>query len=428
MQIRFAYLEKYAVFIFLILTVVLSGCIGAEKLAHSGTAAVPTINPMFEEPEPVPIVDPTTEWLMIQATLDWYEYQEILAELQWDGNELTIWEYDKQGEPIATVVYQNEYAIDVPDGKGGVYVIASSQDHSGRLTQNKTIDGDTVADEGNVDLSGDANNVRTDDPNTNAAVISMATQPPAEIATTKPDTSIDVVIASVTDSAAHTPSAMPTPTMTLTAEPSPTTMPGSTPIPSSTPTPSPTLTPTPTPTPICGGNDFNKVGTTSELAQHPIDFETFGSWTRGQSTYGSFLQTDFEKVSGRSSGWICYYFATEMDDTAVFMQFHPIRERANKVTMWVYGNYSSHYMNVWILDAEQETWQIPLGTITHHGWKEMEAVFVGPGAVELKHISGPENGRIDFPIRFRGVALNDRWDEPISHGNIYVDDITFVNE
>ena len=213
------------------------------------------------------------------------------------------------------------------------------------------------------------------------------------------------------------------------------------PIPTTTPSPAaviadisisaektPSVALTPTPTPICGGNLYHNVGPANRVDKMPIDFEDFGSWMRSENTYGAFLQTDLLQKSGSHAAWLCYFFNTLEDETAVFTQIHPIPGQPNTVRLWVYGNRSGHYLGVWLLDKELETWLVPLGPILHEGWEEMEATFAGPDAELIFYISGPSNDRIDFPVSFRGISLNDSPDASITYGGVIIDDITFITK
>jgi hypothetical protein len=185
---------------------------------------------------------------------------------------------------------------------------------------------------------------------------------------------------------------------------------------------------TATPTPICGGNHFHNVGPAHKVERMPIEFEEFGSWMRSEHTYGAFLQTNLLQKSGSTAAWLCYFFNTPEDETAVFTQIRPVPGNPNTVRMWVYGNRSGHYLGVWILDKEFETWLVPLGPILHEGWELMEATFAGPDADIIFYISGPSNDRIDYPISFRAISLNDSPDETITHGSVVIDQVDFITK
>jgi hypothetical protein len=186
--------------------------------------------------------------------------------------------------------------------------------------------------------------------------------------------------------------------------------------------------PTPTPDVICGANHYHDIGPASKMEQMPIDFEEFGTWMRSENTYGAFLQTNLLSKSGANAAWMCYFFHSPEDETAVFTQIHPIPGQPNTVRLWVYGNRSGHFLSIWILDREGETWLIPLGPILFDGWRELEATFTGPDAEQSFYISGPSNNVIDFPISFRGLSINDGSNEVINYGSLVIDKIEFVSE
>lgn len=186
--------------------------------------------------------------------------------------------------------------------------------------------------------------------------------------------------------------------------------------------------PAPTPDVICGGNLYHDVGPANKMEQMLIDFEEFGTWMRSENTYGAFLQTNLLSKSGANAAWMCYFFRSPEDETAVFTQIHPIPGQPNTVRLWVYGNRSGHFLSVWILDREGETWLVPLGAILHDDWREMEATFSGPDAEQSFYVSGPSNNVIDFPITFRGLSLNDASNESINYGSLVIDKIEFVSE
>lgn len=181
-----------------------------------------------------------------------------------------------------------------------------------------------------------------------------------------------------------------------------------------------------TPDSICGGSRLNEVGPAPKVDSMPIDFEEFGTWMRSESTYGAFLITSLLTKSGNQAAWVCYFFSTPEDEKAVFTQIHPVSGQPNTVSMWVNGNRSGHFLGVWILDNEQETWYVPLGPVLHEGWQEMAGTFAGPNAGEISYVSGPRNDRIDFPISFRGISINDAADDVITYGSVVIDDIVFV--
>lgn len=211
-----------------------------------------------------------------------------------------------------------------------------------------------------------------------------------------------------------TPSATMTPTPIPTATPNPTDT--ATAVPSSTPTSTPSSTPTPTAT------NRPVVVTGSGL---PFNFSTFGSWARGDEPYGTFTQASSPSRGG-SSGRLEYDFtgSTTPYDYVIFTQFHAISGQPNALQIWVYGNNSGHFLNAWIVDGQNEIWQVSFGRINHTDWKQLTGYIVEGQPWPWTHISGPDNGRVDYPIRFHSLVL----DSPNASGQgiIFVDDLTAV--
>jgi hypothetical protein len=107
----------------------------------------------------------------------------------------------------------------------------------------------------------------------------------------------------------------------------------------------------------------------------------------------------------------------------VFLQSRSLAGRPNAISAWVYGDGSGHFLNVWLKDANGQSWQMSFGQVKHTGWQEMTA-FLDPGQPwPSAHISGPNNGAIDYPISFQAIVLDDAPDNYSGSGTIYVDDL-----
>jgi hypothetical protein len=188
--------------------------------------------------------------------------------------------------------------------------------------------------------------------------------------------------------------------------------------PSPTPTGSPTPTPSETPTPQTTG-----AGTGGGL---PLGFESFGLWGRGDQANGTISQSGEQSHSGGSSAKISYDFASADNDFVVFLQFNDISGQPTGLNLWVYGDGTGHYLNIWVIDSEGQTWQVPMGRVTHTGWAQMSGEIDTDQDWPWTHISGPNNEEIDYPIRFRGFALDDVNNAFNGQGDIYLDDLTAV--
>lgn len=225
------------------------------------------------------------------------------------------------------------------------------------------------------------------------------------------DTEATVAAAIAATEAVRPATGTPTPTATATLPPptvTPTSPPTATPIP-----PTPTFTPRPTSAPV--------VAAPLGVFQ---DFETDSSWKRGDEPNGTFSRSSNQAYSGDFSGQLNYNFPTTGNDYVVFLQSRLLADRPNALSAWVYGDGIGHFLNVWIKDAAGQTWQMSFGQEKHTGWKEMTA-RLDPGLPwPSGHISGPDNGVIDYPISFQGLVLDDGSDDFRGQGTIYIDNLS----
>ncbi len=180
----------------------------------------------------------------------------------------------------------------------------------------------------------------------------------------------------------------------------------------------PTATPTPTSKPAA---------TQAPAAPAPLgifqDFESASTWKRGDQPYGTFNRSTAQVHSGSYAGQLSYSFPTADNDYVVFLQSRSLAGRPNAISAWVYGDGSGHFLNVWIKDAAGQTWQMPFGQVKHTGWQEMTALLDPGQPWPAGHISGPNNGVIDYPISFQALVLDDIPDTYSGSGTIYIDDL-----
>ena len=159
-------------------------------------------------------------------------------------------------------------------------------------------------------------------------------------------------------------------------------------------------------------------------APGPItDFETFGTWKRGDQANGTFSQSSEQVHGGSYAGKLAYDFPSSGSDFVVFVQTYKLGGEPNQISAWVYGDGNKHYLNVWIKDAKGETWQFPLGQVKHNGWQQMTAWLDPTAAWPATHIDGPCNDKVDYPIDFRALVLDDVPDSFAGTGAIYIDDL-----
>lgn len=230
-------------------------------------------------------------------------------------------------------------------------------------------------------------------------------------------TSAPAVVATAAPTEAPTvrPTAAPTRAPTATSQP---------PTPTVAPTAEPTVAPTATTAVVAENGCDSGSNTTTLGADTSLDFENCGRWQRGDEANGSLAQSTAQARSGDYSAALSYDFETADNDYVLFQQQHAIDGEANVIRVWVYGDGSGHFLNAWITDQAGETWQVPLGRVTHQGWKQMEGSIATGQPWPWIHISGPDNGTVDYPIRFRGLVLDDLNPDYTGSGTIYLDDLS----
>jgi len=172
--------------------------------------------------------------------------------------------------------------------------------------------------------------------------------------------------------------------------------------------------------------------TTAPAASTPIpkpgfvlDFEKFGVWKRGRQPYGELTATNQKKHEGDKSAELAYDFPKVNDDFVVFLKRPPapIPGEPEALTIWVYGDGSNHYLNVWVIDSKKEVRQFTFGQIKHKdSWQPMTAKLDTSAPWPQDHISGPDNGKLDYPIKLYALVLDSVSGTP-SKGVIYLDEL-----
>ncbi len=234
--------------------------------------------------------------------------------------------------------------------------------------------------------------------------------------------------------ATSTPSPAPdtiTPTVTRTSTPEPTATlrPTRTPQPSATPTATATATgeatesasqiPTPEPTDTVEPSPEPDEVLTGAL----VDFEQWGTWRRGDQANGELTQTTVQVKAGTSAAQLDYAFPGTSEDFVVFTQPRSIGGSPNTFAAWVYGDGSEHFLNLWIEDANGELWSVALGRVGSAGWQQLVGYLAPDLAWPSGHISGPQNERVDYPVRFNSIVLDRPGAGPLT-GRLYIDEIT----
>ena len=169
------------------------------------------------------------------------------------------------------------------------------------------------------------------------------------------------------------------------------------------------------------------IGTTAPAQPGVVlDFENFGVWKRGDEPYGTFAQSSENKHGGSYAGKLAYDVPAITKNYVVFRRQPPLAlpGQPAALTLWVYGDGSQAFLNAWIQDSQGEVRQFTFGQIKHKDvWQPMTLRLDTRAGWPQGPISGPDNGRLDYPISFDGLLLDAVPDGSASKGVIYVDDL-----
>jgi hypothetical protein len=159
-----------------------------------------------------------------------------------------------------------------------------------------------------------------------------------------------------------------------------------------------------------------------------LDFEQFGSWTRGDQPNGRLSPSDAVRHEGRSVAQLSYSFSTPANDFVVFRRDRPAALPAGSyaVGMWVYGDRSGHNMKVWLRDARGEILQYALGAVGPASWRFLQAP-IGGSVAAGDRITPGGNGRLDGAASLVAIALDDSPDRSSSSGSIYLDAVVALS-
>ena len=173
-------------------------------------------------------------------------------------------------------------------------------------------------------------------------------------------------------------------------------------------------------------SDVRPAGRVSLSGQQVFfDFESFGTWRRGDQANGTFTPSGDQKHGGAASGALQYSFPTAGNDYVVFTPRPAITipGTPSQVGVWVYGDGSGHALKLWLKDAQGEVLQYRLGFVGAAGWSLMQA-SVGNAVEPYNRVSGGGNLRLDFPASVIAIVLDDEPDSASGGGTIYLDDMT----
>ena len=258
------------------------------------------------------------------------------------------------------------------------------------------------------------------------AAAETATLPAAatEAATTAPTAGEPQTAADGTANAATT---APAPTVEATATTTPTIAPTATdePAPTAEPTAAPTEPPTVTPATLpTEAPNFTISRTT------PLGFEALGDWLRddrNSRSAGEIAVSADQAHSGSYSLRLAYDFPGSGDDYVMFRApraFRIANDRERRfLKLWVLGDGASLNLSAIIEDSEGELWKVYLGEVSGSEWQQLDG-YIGDTTWPAGLYGNRGNGVVDYPVRLRGLHIDDVTSSFVGTGAIYIDDVT----
>ena len=195
----------------------------------------------------------------------------------------------------------------------------------------------------------------------------------------------------------------------------------STPLPLATPTTAAAPTAVNTPTPA------NAPAAPAQPAQAGLitGFETFGRWQRGDEPHGALTQSTLQLAEGAFAAELKYDFpaAAGNRNYVVFQPALALRIEGNPAALQlaVYGDGAGHYLNIWVGDAANHTWQFTFGQIRHVGWATLTAPLTLVQPWPVGSISGGDTTQLTPPLVVKALVLDGVPDGVDSSGVIYLD-------
>ena len=159
-----------------------------------------------------------------------------------------------------------------------------------------------------------------------------------------------------------------------------------------------------------------------------LDFESGTTWRRGAQPYAELTRATDPVHAGGYSAELKYDFPAVQNNFVVFEARPPvgIAGQPTALSAWVYGDGSGHFLNVWLRDAGGQVRQYTFGQIKHQGWQQLTAALDDAAGWPNVHISGPDTGKLNFPISLSALVLDGVPDGKASTGTIYIDDLSTV--
>ncbi len=162
-----------------------------------------------------------------------------------------------------------------------------------------------------------------------------------------------------------------------------------------------------------------------------LDFDSsFGDWQVGDQPYGTLTESSEQVHGGQYSAKLAYDFPVVDSEYVVFLNKSAVGLPGTPaaLTLWVYGDGSGHFLNVWLQDSAGQVRQFTFGRVTQHGWQLMTAPVNPAAPWPQGHISGPASAHLDYPLSLYALVF-----DAVPHnagpfkGAIYLNDLATSN-
>ncbi len=152
------------------------------------------------------------------------------------------------------------------------------------------------------------------------------------------------------------------------------------------------------------------------LTEQPVAWHVWGDGAGGAASFASEVA-----LSGAGSLRIDYWFDAPGKDYVDISAPTAVPGQPNKVGLWLWGDNGGHLLWVTFTDATGERFMVGLGNVDGPGWHLRTArladYFVSSG--------GNGDGKIDYPVTFQSLMVDNDPDGKVGRGTLYVDDLFF---
>lgn len=153
------------------------------------------------------------------------------------------------------------------------------------------------------------------------------------------------------------------------------------------------------------------------------DFEYWGTWQRGDQSWGTFEQSTAQVRSGSYGGKFAFDFPAVKDNFVVYQRTLPIPGRPSALTMWVYGDTSAPFVNAWVRDAQGILWQFTFGRAGHSGWQQLSALLDTTGDWPTQRLDGGAPSALTYPLELVALVVDGVHNDIATQGVLYFDDL-----